>query len=124
MDVEVKRKIVHSRGPAEGQDRKHSMDDINLDQFLKIGNYEDTVKELDIYYGIGSTFRHMKPIVMLIAQFFDSETTVAPISKPHFRTVSSVVNRHRSRKRSRQRLLCGGCVELVSGLQVGDAGMR
>lgn len=37
----------------EAQNRKQSLDDINLDQFLKIANYEDTVKELDIYYGIG-----------------------------------------------------------------------
>lgn len=33
--------------------RQGSIDDINLDQFLKISNYEDTVKQLDIYYGIG-----------------------------------------------------------------------
>ncbi|XP_055681245.1 probable phosphorylase b kinase regulatory subunit beta isoform X1 [Lutzomyia longipalpis] len=32
--------------------RMGSIDDINLDQFLKITNYEDTVKQLDIYYGI------------------------------------------------------------------------
>uniref|UniRef100_A0A1B0FY80 Uncharacterized protein n=2 Tax=Phlebotomus papatasi TaxID=29031 RepID=A0A1B0FY80_PHLPP len=31
--------------------RMGSIDDINLDQFLKITNYEDTVKQLDIYYG-------------------------------------------------------------------------
>lgn len=37
----------------EQQNRKQSFDDINLDQFLKIANYEDTVKELDVYYGIG-----------------------------------------------------------------------
>lgn len=28
------------------------MEDINLDQFLKISNYEETIKQLDIYYGI------------------------------------------------------------------------
>lgn len=33
--------------------RQPSLDDMNLDQFLKISNYEDTVKQLDIYYGIG-----------------------------------------------------------------------
>lgn len=38
----------------ESQGRKQSLDDINLDQFLKIANYEDTVKELDVYYGIGN----------------------------------------------------------------------
>lgn len=37
----------------EAHGRKQSLDDINLDQFLKISNYDDTVKELDIYYGIG-----------------------------------------------------------------------
>ncbi|XP_031623175.1 probable phosphorylase b kinase regulatory subunit beta isoform X5 [Contarinia nasturtii] len=36
----------------EPQGRKQSLDDINLDQFLKVANYEDTVKELDMYYGI------------------------------------------------------------------------
>lgn len=34
--------------------RQASLDDINLDQFLRISNYEDTVKQLDIYYGIGN----------------------------------------------------------------------
>uniref|UniRef100_A0A1L8E1K2 Phosphorylase b kinase regulatory subunit n=1 Tax=Nyssomyia neivai TaxID=330878 RepID=A0A1L8E1K2_9DIPT len=29
-----------------------TIDDINLDQFLKITNYEDAVKQLDLYYGI------------------------------------------------------------------------
>lgn len=29
-------------------------DSINLDQFLKVANYEDTVRQLDIYYGIGA----------------------------------------------------------------------
>lgn len=38
----------------EPQGRKQSLDDINLDQFLKVVNYEDTVKELDVYYGIGN----------------------------------------------------------------------
>lgn len=33
--------------------RQNSIDDVHLDQFLKISNYEDTVKQLDIYYGIG-----------------------------------------------------------------------
>lgn len=37
----------------EPKSRKQSLDDINLDQFLKVANYEDTVKELDVYYGIG-----------------------------------------------------------------------
>jgi phosphorylase kinase alpha/beta subunit len=32
--------------------RQNSLEDINLDQFLKISNYEETIKQLDIYYGI------------------------------------------------------------------------
>lgn len=32
----------------------NSVEDIHLDQFLKVSNYEDTVKQLDIYYGIGN----------------------------------------------------------------------
>lgn len=28
-------------------------DSINIEQFLKISNYENTVKQLDVYYGIG-----------------------------------------------------------------------
>lgn len=39
---------------AEPDNRKQSIDEINLDQFLNVANYEDTVKELDIYYGIGN----------------------------------------------------------------------
>lgn len=34
--------------------RQGSIDDINAQQFLKISNYEDTVRQLDIYYAIGS----------------------------------------------------------------------
>lgn len=45
--------VIYLFSSAEPQTRKQSLDDINLDQFLKIANYEDTVKELDIYYGIG-----------------------------------------------------------------------
>lgn len=37
--------------------RQPSLDDMNLDQFLKISNYEDTVKQLDIYYGIGELMK-------------------------------------------------------------------
>lgn len=33
--------------------RQGSIDDINAQQFLKISNYEDTVRQLDIYYAIG-----------------------------------------------------------------------
>jgi hypothetical protein len=28
-------------------------DNVNLEQFLKVSNYEDTVRQLDIYYGMG-----------------------------------------------------------------------
>lgn len=28
-------------------------DSIYLDQFLKVSNYEDTVRQLDTYYGMG-----------------------------------------------------------------------
>lgn len=28
-------------------------ENINVEQFLKISNYEDTVRQLDTYYGIG-----------------------------------------------------------------------
>lgn len=44
--------FIHSKR-TEVPKRQQSLDDINLDQFLKIANYEDTVKELDVYYGIG-----------------------------------------------------------------------
>lgn len=33
--------------------RQGSIIDLDIDMFLKISNYEDTVKKLDIYYGIG-----------------------------------------------------------------------
>lgn len=33
--------------------RQGSIDDINAHQYLKISNYEDTVRQLDIYYAIG-----------------------------------------------------------------------
>lgn len=56
----------------ESQNRKQSLDDINLDQFLKIANYEDTVKELDIYYGIGklnNTFGAIFNLLMMKNSF-------------------------------------------------------
>lgn len=34
--------------------RQGSLIDLDIDMFLKISNYEDTVKQLDIYYGIGN----------------------------------------------------------------------
>lgn len=36
--------------------RQGSIDDINTQQFLKISNYEDTVRQLDIYYAIGKLY--------------------------------------------------------------------
>lgn len=39
--------------PSREMLRQGSIDDINLYQCLKISNYEDTVRQLDIYYGIG-----------------------------------------------------------------------
>lgn len=47
--------------------RQGSLDDINLDQFLKTSNYEDTVKQLDIYYGIvkRQMLRYQSPITGL-----------------------------------------------------------
>lgn len=33
--------------------RQGSIDDINAQQYLKISNYEDTVRQLDICYAIG-----------------------------------------------------------------------
>lgn len=38
--------------------RQGSIDDINTQQFLKISNYEDTVRQLDIYYAIGMLILH------------------------------------------------------------------
>ncbi|KAL9924471.1 probable phosphorylase b kinase regulatory subunit beta isoform X1 [Glossina fuscipes] len=48
-------------------ERQSSLEDINLDQFLKTSNYEDTVKQLDIYYGIvkRQLLRHQSPITGL-----------------------------------------------------------
>lgn len=40
-------------GAPSSTGRQASLEDIHLDQFLKTSNYEDTVKQLDIYYGIG-----------------------------------------------------------------------
>ncbi|EAT41971.1 AAEL006436-PA [Aedes aegypti] len=45
----MERSVVNPTTPVA---RQPSLDDMNLDQFLKISNYEDTVKQLDIYYGI------------------------------------------------------------------------
>lgn len=44
----------------------NSVDDVHLDQFLKVSNYEDTVKQLDIYYGIGNI--KIKQIILISNQ--------------------------------------------------------
>lgn len=36
--------------------RQGSIDETNINQYSKISNYEDTVRQLDIYYGIGIFF--------------------------------------------------------------------
>ncbi|CAG9098416.1 hypothetical protein JYU34_002377 [Plutella xylostella] len=47
--------------------RQGSIDDINQQQFLKVSNYEDTVRQLDIYYAIvkRQLLRHQSPITGL-----------------------------------------------------------
>ncbi|KAL5279164.1 PHKB family protein [Megaselia abdita] len=47
--------------------RQNSLEDINLDQFLKTSNYEDTVKQLDIYYGMvkRQLLKHQSPVTGL-----------------------------------------------------------
>lgn len=40
--------------------RQGSIYDLDIDMFLKISNYEDTVRQLDIYYGIGENYRLVK----------------------------------------------------------------
>lgn len=35
-------------------------ENINIDQFLKISNYEDTVRQLDTYYGMGKKVSFIK----------------------------------------------------------------
>lgn len=42
------------RSAVEG--RHGSLEDLNLDQVAKATNYEDTVKQLDNYYGIGTNY--------------------------------------------------------------------
>lgn len=55
--------------------RQNSMDDVHLDQFLKISNYEDTVKQLDIYYGLGLCATH----ITIIRLKTTSPITLTPI---------------------------------------------
>lgn len=49
MSLEINVNYFNDRKP---YGRQNSLEDINLDQFLKISNYEETIKQLDIYYGI------------------------------------------------------------------------
>lgn len=46
------------RSAVEG--RHGSLEDLNLDQVAKATNYEDTVKQLDNYYGIGTNYCFIK----------------------------------------------------------------
>lgn len=43
--------------------RQGSVYDFDIDMFLKISNYEDTVKQLDFYYGISKCY---KPIFTML----------------------------------------------------------
>ncbi|XP_039952153.1 probable phosphorylase b kinase regulatory subunit beta isoform X2 [Bactrocera neohumeralis] len=54
-------------GAPSSAGRQASLEDIHLDQFLKTSNYEDTVKQLDIYYGIvkRQLLRYQSPITGL-----------------------------------------------------------
>ncbi|XP_072377153.1 probable phosphorylase b kinase regulatory subunit beta isoform X2 [Diabrotica undecimpunctata] len=51
--------------------RQNSTEDINLYQFLKVSNYEDTVRQLDIYYGMvkRQLLRFQSPITGLFPVF-------------------------------------------------------
>ncbi|KAG5879244.1 hypothetical protein JTB14_017097 [Gonioctena quinquepunctata] len=62
-------------GPQERKStRQSSVDEsINLDQFLKVSNYEDTVRQLDIYYGMvkRQLLRYQSPITGLFPVMSD-----------------------------------------------------
>lgn len=119
--------VLFSR--AEPQTRKQSLDDINLDQFLKIANYEDTVKELDIYYGIGGL--HLSNVHNWFVSRssndnnnksfrfrINSEAAIASIPEPNIWLISSAIDWHWSWQCSGQCILCGGRMESISGVQV------
>lgn len=60
--------------------RQNSTEDVNLDQFLKVSNYEDTVRQLDIYYGMvkRQLLRYQSPITGLFP-VFSSDTEVGSV---------------------------------------------
>lgn len=49
--------------------RQGSVDETNMNQYSKISNYEDTVRQLDIYYGIGMNFTLIQYIKNLLNIF-------------------------------------------------------
>ncbi|XP_018326902.1 probable phosphorylase b kinase regulatory subunit beta isoform X2 [Agrilus planipennis] len=55
-------------------------DNINLDQFLKISNYEETVRQLDIYYGIvkRQLLRYQSPITGLFP-IYSTDTEIGSV---------------------------------------------
>lgn len=61
------RNTSKSDSAGDTKTRQNSLEDINLDQFLKTSNYEDTIKQLDIYYGIvkRQLLRYQSPITGL-----------------------------------------------------------
>lgn len=60
--------------------RQGSIDDINSYQFLKVSNYEETVRQLDIYYGIvkRQLLRFQSPITGLFP-VLSTDTTVGSV---------------------------------------------
>ncbi|XP_015515633.1 probable phosphorylase b kinase regulatory subunit beta isoform X1 [Neodiprion pinetum] len=58
------------KAPFIKDNRQCSLSDLDVDMFLKISNYEDTVRQLDIYYGIvkRQLLRHQSCITGLFPQ--------------------------------------------------------
>lgn len=64
-------------------------DNLNLEQFLKISNYEGTVRQLDIYYGIGKPFYELQTYQPLLKCSYFSKTATSLVSKPYYRAFPS-----------------------------------
>lgn len=73
-------------------------ENINLDQFLKISDYEDTVRQLDIYYGMGRCGDSVANVVDIYHCAL-SETATVAVPEPDHRFVPGLFHRHGCRKR-------------------------
>lgn len=109
--------------------QRPSIGELDIDLKLKMSNYEETVRQLDIYYGIGIII-HV-PYILIYTNHLNifflklifcigvvSQTAVTEVSEFNYWTLPCTFNWKGCGKCKREYLLRCSNLEFVSGLQV------